>query len=60
MEDLDLDRSKTLSVHLSRGHEGHCQGCGTNTGVYVITARSWQTRFCWDCLKYVFERAKKL
>jgi hypothetical protein len=54
------DRSKNLSVRPSRGNEGHCQGCSTPLGVYIISARTWETRFCWDCLKYVFERAKKL
>lgn len=58
--DLKRDRSTTINVYSGKHSDGGCQGCGDNLGVYVIEARSWQTRFCWTCLTYIYEKARKL
>jgi hypothetical protein len=40
---------------------GWCQSCADrHADVYEITAGTWVTRFCWDCLRRIVETADEL
>lgn len=55
----NIKRNEDLRVWPAQQHEGSCQGCGTDNKVFVIQARSWQTRLCAICLEYVCKVAKR-